>query len=224
MSGTPAKRMYVARRSEGSTPSLSAKPTRRPIVADPAKIRPSGEMDEWFKSHAWKACVRRKTYRGFESHSLRQQTCPHRGAFLLVERVCGRTHWVRLSEHARLDARNTSFRRAVSILCGYRLIATLSARSCGYSRRMTGSPNASPSQSHSKYAPIEGHFCWRRGCVDEPTGSTIEHPVNVQLNVSAAPARTVLSLEAKDARIAEAMRAAHNPTAEWLPCFRAGLA
>ena len=30
-----------------------------------------GEMAEWFKAHAWKACVA-KHYRGFESLSLRQ--------------------------------------------------------------------------------------------------------------------------------------------------------
>ena len=30
-----------------------------------------GEMAEWFKVHAWKACVRLKPYRGFESLSLR---------------------------------------------------------------------------------------------------------------------------------------------------------
>jgi hypothetical protein len=33
---------------------------------------PTGEMAEWFKVHAWKACVRLKPYRGFESLSLRQ--------------------------------------------------------------------------------------------------------------------------------------------------------
>ena len=32
---------------------------------------PFGEVSEWFKEHAWKACVRRKAYRGFESLSLR---------------------------------------------------------------------------------------------------------------------------------------------------------
>ena len=31
-----------------------------------------GEMAEWFKAHAWKACVPKK-YRGFESPSLRQR-------------------------------------------------------------------------------------------------------------------------------------------------------
>lgn len=35
-------------------------------------LEPStGEMAEWFKVHAWKACVRVKPYRGFESLSLR---------------------------------------------------------------------------------------------------------------------------------------------------------
>ncbi len=33
----------------------------------------AGEVDEWLKSHAWKACVG-KTYRGFESLPLRQNT------------------------------------------------------------------------------------------------------------------------------------------------------
>ena len=32
--------------------------------------RLGGEMAEWFKAHAWKACVA-KTHRGFESLSLR---------------------------------------------------------------------------------------------------------------------------------------------------------
>ena len=32
---------------------------------------PGGEMAEWFKAHAWKACVA-NNYRGFESLSLRQ--------------------------------------------------------------------------------------------------------------------------------------------------------
>ena len=31
----------------------------------------TGEVSEWFKEHAWKACVRRKVYRGFESRPLR---------------------------------------------------------------------------------------------------------------------------------------------------------
>ena len=30
-----------------------------------------GEMLEWLKRHAWKACIRQKVYRGFESRSLR---------------------------------------------------------------------------------------------------------------------------------------------------------
>ena len=30
-----------------------------------------GEMAEWFKAHAWKACIRGIPYRGFESLSLR---------------------------------------------------------------------------------------------------------------------------------------------------------
>jgi hypothetical protein len=32
----------------------------------------TGEVSEWLKEHAWKACVRRKVYRGFESRPLRQ--------------------------------------------------------------------------------------------------------------------------------------------------------
>ena len=35
------------------------------------RITHPGEMAEWFKAHAWKACVG-KIYRGFESLSLRQ--------------------------------------------------------------------------------------------------------------------------------------------------------
>ena len=46
------------------------------ILCAPAGFRlgiPStGEMAEWFKVHAWKACVRLQPYRGFESLSLRQ--------------------------------------------------------------------------------------------------------------------------------------------------------
>ena len=30
-----------------------------------------GEVTEWFKVHAWKACVRLSPYRGFESRLLR---------------------------------------------------------------------------------------------------------------------------------------------------------
>ena len=33
-----------------------------------------GEVSEWFKEHAWKACVRRKVYRGFESRPLRHSS------------------------------------------------------------------------------------------------------------------------------------------------------
>ncbi len=35
-------------------------------------LRTAGEVSEWLKEHAWKACVRRKAYRGFESRPLRQ--------------------------------------------------------------------------------------------------------------------------------------------------------
>ena len=31
----------------------------------------SGEVAEWLKAHAWKVCIRRKAYRGFESRPLR---------------------------------------------------------------------------------------------------------------------------------------------------------
>lgn len=34
-------------------------------------------MSEWFKEHAWKACIRVKPYRGFESRSLRHLSEPH---------------------------------------------------------------------------------------------------------------------------------------------------
>jgi hypothetical protein len=37
-----------------------------------ATLTPLGEMDERFKSHAWKACEGVKALRGFESRSLRQ--------------------------------------------------------------------------------------------------------------------------------------------------------
>ena len=42
----------------------------RPLLV-PAGDFVFGEMAEWFKVHAWKACVRLKPYRGFESLSLR---------------------------------------------------------------------------------------------------------------------------------------------------------
>ena len=34
----------------------------------------NGEVSEWLKEHAWKACVRRKVYRGFESRPLRHSS------------------------------------------------------------------------------------------------------------------------------------------------------
>jgi hypothetical protein len=38
-------------------------------------LRPlRGEVAEWLKAHAWKACVRLKPYRGFESRSLRHRS------------------------------------------------------------------------------------------------------------------------------------------------------
>ena len=37
-----------------------------------------GEVSEWLKEHAWKACVRRKAYRGFESRPLRQKSIMNR--------------------------------------------------------------------------------------------------------------------------------------------------
>ena len=40
-------------------------------------------MTEWLKVHAWKACVRRKPYRGFESLSLRQIKKARERAFLV---------------------------------------------------------------------------------------------------------------------------------------------
>jgi hypothetical protein len=60
--------MARARGAESDPESL--KPGRSRIIGR------TGEVDEWFKSHAWKACVRFKAYRGFESRSLRQnKTC-----------------------------------------------------------------------------------------------------------------------------------------------------
>ncbi len=51
------------------------------ILCAPAGLRlgiPStGEMAEWFKVHAWKACVRLQPYRGFESLSLRHLVYAH---------------------------------------------------------------------------------------------------------------------------------------------------
>lgn len=38
----------------------------------PDILNNTGEVAEWLKAHAWKACVRRESYREFESHPLRQ--------------------------------------------------------------------------------------------------------------------------------------------------------
>src|SRR4029450_5770293 len=46
--------------------------SRRPPRACLLGFRPPGEVSEWLKEHAWKACVR-KTYRGFESPPLRHE-------------------------------------------------------------------------------------------------------------------------------------------------------
>ena len=40
------------------------------VVLEEAR-RIIGEMLEWLKRHAWKACKRQKVFRGFESRSLR---------------------------------------------------------------------------------------------------------------------------------------------------------
>ena len=45
-----------------------------------------GEMAEWFKAHAWKACIRGIPYRGFESLSLRHSKI---SAFRKVLRTYG---------------------------------------------------------------------------------------------------------------------------------------
>src|SRR5262249_2943737 len=61
--------------SWGLAPSVT--PVRRlpvgPRLCRPRLLGfwPPGEVSEWLKEHAWKACVR-KTYRGFESPPLRQ--------------------------------------------------------------------------------------------------------------------------------------------------------
>ncbi len=36
-----------------------------------------GELSEWLKEHAWKACVRRTLYREFESLTLRHEISAH---------------------------------------------------------------------------------------------------------------------------------------------------
>ena len=38
-----------------------------------AKLNLYGEVSEWLKEHAWKACVGSNAYLGFESPSLRQK-------------------------------------------------------------------------------------------------------------------------------------------------------
>ncbi len=43
-----------------------------PRYANALKVNPVGEMTEWLKVHAWKACVLLTGYRGFESLSLRR--------------------------------------------------------------------------------------------------------------------------------------------------------
>ena len=45
--------------------------TKSCIVESCASI--AGEMAEWSKAHAWKACIRGNSYRGFESLSLRHR-------------------------------------------------------------------------------------------------------------------------------------------------------
>ena len=54
----------------GATQRAATKALR--LLAGLVRLRRlGGEMAEWFKAHAWKACVA-KTHRGFESLSLRQ--------------------------------------------------------------------------------------------------------------------------------------------------------
>jgi hypothetical protein len=76
----------------GLAPANPARPTavglplvagsEPPVVldADPSIVISSaapGEVSEWLKEHAWKACVP-KRYRGFESPPLRQLEVPMR--------------------------------------------------------------------------------------------------------------------------------------------------
>jgi hypothetical protein len=46
-------------------------PLRLKPLSDKMHPPVSGEMSEWLKEHAWKACKRVKAFHGFESHSLR---------------------------------------------------------------------------------------------------------------------------------------------------------
>jgi hypothetical protein len=52
-------------------------------------ISPNGEVSEWLKEHAWKACVRRKAYRGFESRPLRHTTSDEKGDGNVTDRKAG---------------------------------------------------------------------------------------------------------------------------------------
>ena len=69
---------YIARLCMSSERTLAVTEPERPanelaLDSQPCEERSSyavGEMAEWFKAHAWKACVANH-YRGFESLSLR---------------------------------------------------------------------------------------------------------------------------------------------------------
>ena len=64
-------------------------------------------MTEWLKVHAWKACVRCKSYRGFESLSLRQiKMDPLWVRFCLAGVMRVRALWVRRASTAREGRRH----------------------------------------------------------------------------------------------------------------------
>ena len=47
----------------------------------------NGEVAEWLKAHAWKACKREKLFRGFES-------LPHRNYFaILSNKIISQDNW-----------------------------------------------------------------------------------------------------------------------------------
>ncbi len=65
--------MLRRKRRVGENPrSGSTNPPQAGLNGYKAGSRLHGEMTEWLKVHAWKACVPLKGYRGFESLSLRQ--------------------------------------------------------------------------------------------------------------------------------------------------------
>jgi hypothetical protein len=79
-----------------------------------------GEMAERLKAHAWKACVRGNSYRGFESLSLRHEKSIQGGAFF-VRKIAGDAVVPRVL-HGIMLALHIIYSRVVSIFYRYRMI------------------------------------------------------------------------------------------------------